>query len=107
MEQKYNEEGFLIAESGSGGEKKKVIHDEEGRIINMRILGEKGAEEWDYEYDEEGDMLKEVYTVKGTLVQITIYTGEDTWYKDIYKDGRVFLRVYYEKEEKVKEEFFN
>ncbi len=38
------------------------------------------------------------------LKKVTVYTGENTSYEELYADGKPFLRVYYKDGNKVREE---
>ncbi len=100
----FNEDGQLIDEMSEDEGEKKYFHDSSGRVIKIRKNSLTGIEEWNYEYNDEGDVTKEIYSFRGSIIKIIVYTDEETRYEEIYRQGKPFLRVYYEKEEKVSEE---
>ncbi len=100
----FNEEGQLIDEVSEDKEEKRYFHDSEGRVIRIRNNSLTGIEEWNYEYNDQDEITKEVYSFQGQIIKIIVYTDEETRYEEIYRQGKPFLRVYYENEEKVLEE---
>ena len=100
----FNEKGQLIDEISENQEEKRYFYDSSGMVIRIRRNSLTGMEEWNYEYNDEGDVTKEIYSFKGAIIKIIVYTDEDTRYEEIYRQGKPFLRVYYENEEKVSEE---
>jgi hypothetical protein len=102
--QTYNDEGRLINEVSNNDEAKKYFHDDEGRVVRIRKNSLTGIEEWEYEYGDDDEISKETYSFQGRIIKVIIYTDDDTRYEEIYRQGRPFLRVYYENEEKIREE---
>jgi YD repeat-containing protein len=105
----YDEQGRLVAEEQSGSVVSETVvsRDAEGRLDARTTTGREGKEDWRYTYDEAGLLLREDYYSKGRLEKSRVYTAEDTWYEEIYRQGEIFLRVYYENDRKVKEEFLS
>ena len=60
-----------------------------------------------YRYDENGEVEREDYYLKGALERSRVYAASDTWYEEIYRSGEVFLRITYQEGQKVKEEFIS
>lgn len=102
--QTYNEEGWLTDEVNDKQETKRYFHDSDGRVILIRRNSLTGIEEWEYEYNEDDEVKKETYSFQGRIVKIIVYTDDDTRYEEIYRQGKPFLRIYYENEEKTGEE---
>ncbi|HUZ16833.1 MAG TPA: hypothetical protein VMV68_00480 [Spirochaetia bacterium] len=61
-------------------------------------------EETRYFYGSDGKLERSETTRNRTLVRITHYTGENSYYEDLFSAGQAVLRAYYEKGNKVKEE---
>lgn len=103
----FDKDGNLLEEKivGETQAEKTFIHDSEGRIINERKIGENGVEEWEYEYNEEGSLEIMTYLIKGSIVSVRTYTDENAYYDELYRNGKPFIRTYYENDEKIDEEF--
>lgn len=105
----YNEQGDVIAQKkiidGEIIEEINYIYDEEGNNIRKKKKGESGIEEWRYTYNASNDLIKEEYLHTGSLEKVTFYTDDDTYYDELYREGKVFVRIHYYKDNKVKEEF--
>ena len=83
----------------------KYFYDEEGRVVREIYTEAAGKGEKRYEYDEEGGVSRESFYRRGRLEKVRIYTGENAWHEEILKNGVLALRVYYTGGEKVREEF--
>jgi antitoxin component YwqK of YwqJK toxin-antitoxin module len=78
---------------------------EDGEIVYERHHTPGVIEEWYYERDAGGDLEKERYVKNSVLMKVTVHTGEKSYYEEIYRNGEVFLRVFFEDGVKVKETF--
>ena len=61
-----------------------------------------------FDYSPENTLRREEYRIRGALERITTYStdgGESSRIEELYREGQVFMRIYFEAEEKVKEEF--
>ncbi len=105
--QYLDDSGKLQREEREGRVKEQVFYSygDEGRLSKKTIIGSTGRAEWKYEYDEEGELLKERLYRRGSLEKLITHTGDDTWYEEIYRSAEVVLRVYYEGGEKTTEQF--
>ncbi|MBN2351827.1 MAG: hypothetical protein JXD23_04585 [Spirochaetales bacterium] len=104
----YDEDGNIVAETttGASGEEVVVTYTYEGdRKKTMRKKSEIGVEEWRYFYKGDGGLEHEDYYRRGLLEMRTTYTNADSWHEEIFRDEEVVIRVYYQKQKKVKEEF--
>lgn len=105
----YDKEGKLLSEEATGDTRKASTvsfeYDSRGRLSIKRVKGPLGIEEWRYFYDDSDKLVKEEYWRRGFHEKTTYYTGEGSYYEEIYRDNEVFLRVYYKNDKKVKEEF--
>jgi hypothetical protein len=108
----YDEEGRIVRieveEQGQKCEQTVHVRDELGRVVETTKRGDRGIERWLFEYGGEGELVREEYHVRGSLEKVTLYSsqGEEARrIEELYREGRIFMRIYYEAEEKVKEEF--
>jgi hypothetical protein len=108
----YDEEGRLVLiEVSEGGEEiERTVHqrDERGRIVETTKRGPRGIENWRFEYGSEEEPVREEYRLRGALERITLYsTEEQLRVEELYREGRLFMRVHYRSEQKVMEEFIS
>jgi YD repeat-containing protein len=105
----YDDKGNLLKEDAASGSsiQSEVTYeyDDKGRLLVKRVKGPLGIEEWRYFYNDADKLVKEEYWRRGFHEKTTFYTEETSYYEEIYRENEVFLRVYYENEKKVKEEF--
>lgn len=104
----YDEQDRVIYEKAVKDE--KLIEEinymyEDGNQVLKRVRTPGLWEVWTYRYDESDELEEERYLRNGELVKVTVVTGEDRYYEDIYRRGEPFLRVYYEDDVKTSEEF--
>jgi hypothetical protein len=102
----YDAEGRVAQENrtGTGAYRSTYGYDGEGRVVRLRRVGSTGTEEWQTEYDAQGDVAREIYLARGRLQRVRVYTGEREWHDDLYRDGRPVLRVLYRDDQKAGEE---
>jgi hypothetical protein len=106
----YDDEGRVveIEVTEEGEQTERTVHrrDARGRIVETTKRGPRGVEHWRYEYGAEDALLREEYRVRGSLERITRYSEQEGLRVDeLYREGRPFMRVHYQSEQKVKEEF--
>ncbi len=104
----YDEEDRVLYEKAVKDE--KLIEEinymyEAGNQVLKRVRTPGLWEVWTYRYDQSDELEEERYLRNGELVKVTVITGEDRYYEDIYRRGEPFLRVYYEDDVKTGEEF--
>ena len=78
---------------------------EQENITEKTRITRDAKEEWEYEYDEEGNLVKETLMRNSRLIKTVTHVDEDTYYEEIYRDGALALRVHFENGIKVSEEF--
>jgi len=108
----YDEQGRLILsvveQDGDVIEQTTHLRSETGAIVETTRRGARGLEHWFFEYGPEDTLEREEYRIRGALERITTYStdgGESYRTEELYREGRIFMRIYFEGEEKVKEEF--
>ena len=65
-----------------------------------------GIEEWRFSYTSDGTLTQEQYFRRGSLEKTTVYTSKTERYEEVYSEGEMVLRVYYQGDAKVKEQVF-
>lgn len=106
----YNQDGIITAKvtrDGDGRITSETNWEYEDGVLIREIRREKGNKtEVNYFYEDDNKTpAREEVIENGTVTQITVYTGEDAWYREIYRKGKPFVRIYYENQEIIKEEF--
>ena len=107
----YDDEGrvVLIEVTDGDGQTERIVHarDGQGRIVETTRRGPRGIENWLFEYGAGKEPVREEYRVRGSLERITLYSAEGEErlrVEELYRDGRLFMRVHYRSGQKVKEE---
>jgi hypothetical protein len=110
----YDEEGRVVRiEVTEGGEEiERTVHvrDAGGRIVETTKRGPRGIENWRFEYGPDEELVREEYRVRGALERVTLYSvqgGERVRVEELYREGQPFMRVHYQSEQKVKEEYLS
>jgi hypothetical protein len=108
----HDEEGRVVeiqvTEGGKQTERTFHLRDSRGRITETTRRGHLGMENWRFEYGPDGTLVKEEYRVRGSLQRISRYSeqeGEPSRVDELFREGELFMRVYYLSEQKVREEF--
>jgi hypothetical protein len=107
----YDDEGrvVLIEVTDGDGQTERIVHarDGQGRIVETTKRGPRGIENWLFEYGPGEEPVREEYRVRGSLERITLYSeqGKERFrVEELYREGRLFMRVHYRADQKVKEE---
>lgn len=78
---------------------------EEEKIKKRTSITRSEKKDWSYEYDDEGNVVRETLIRNTWIEKVIVHTGEDEYYEEIYRDGEPALRVYFEDGAKVDEVF--
>jgi hypothetical protein len=109
-ERSYDEKGLLKAEitttAGSVVETIMYTRDDQDRVTTKIRRGAIGLEVWKYSVDDTGKVTREDYSVGGSLARVTAYGEEKLRTEELYKDGAVFLKVYYDGDTRLREEVY-
>lgn len=105
----YDEQGRLLRQIVEGdGKRIEVLefsYDDEGRKSQKVRKSEKGLEKWKYFYDSEGELVQEKYWRRGALEKNTLYKEDDTRIEELFRNKKLFIRITFKRDEKIKEEF--
>lgn len=83
-----------------------IRYDYEGEKVTEKTSITRAAkEDWRYEYDSNGEVIRETLVRNTWTVKVIEHTGEGEYFEEIYRDGVPALRVYFKDGAKVDEEF--
>ncbi len=106
----YDESGRLAFETTSvkGQEAESIAYerDGQGRVTGKRRRSATGMEVWKYARDDKGEVTREEYTRRGMLAKVTTYGKDKLRTEELYADGELFLKVYYDGDTRLREEVF-
>lgn len=66
-----------------------------GRIKTQKIKGYLFLKRYDYEYDNDGKLVKEVFSLNGVIDKITDYIDAENYVETIYIEGTKSLEIVY------------
>ena len=83
-----------------------IRYDYEGENLSEKTRITRSAkEDWRYEYDADGEVVRETLVRNTWIIKVIEHTGENEYYEEIYRDDVPALRVYFKDGKKVDEEF--
>ena len=107
----FDDKGRLLTETTKAGpavvEQVTYVRDDKGDVITKRRVSSAGQEVWNYTLAADGSVAKEQYLRRGVLQKITLYGTGATRTEELYQDGLLFLKVFYEGDNRVKEELYD
>ena len=110
IDRSYDKEGRLFSEKVSTGgkvvEETAYTRDEKGRAVARERRSSAGLEQWRYTYDSAGKETREEYLQRGSLAKVTVYGEGNTRTEELYENGGLFLKVYFDGERRLKEEVY-
>jgi len=58
-----------------------------------------------YRYNEDGSLFEKRVTRDGVLTEVVVHTGPERHYEERYKDGELYVRTFYQGEDRTREEY--
>ena len=108
VERFFDDRGNVVTEREYQGETEIATlahrYDAEDRLVATERRGEKGIELATFGYGPDGELAWEEHRLRGALESRIVYTGRGSRYEEVVQSDRLSIRVYYEGEEKVREE---
>ena len=108
IQKTFDEEGRLtrriVEREGRIVEELSHYWDDAGNKTQTVRSSAKGLERWNFSYDPAGELTTEDYRVRGSLEKVTNYNQEGR-VEELFRNGKLFLRVTYRNDEKIEEEF--
>ena len=81
--------------------------DEKGREISKLRRSSVGLEAWKKTYSDAGDLSREEYYRKGILVKAILHGEGKLRTEELYKDGELFLKAFYDGDTRLREEVWS
>jgi hypothetical protein len=109
-QREYDEKGHLVGESVHAGEQElsRTEFSWDGdHMSGKRRRTDAGLEEWRYAYGADGELSREEYLSRGNREKVTLYTGKDERTEELYRDGELFLRVFFHGDARTREEVYD
>jgi antitoxin component YwqK of YwqJK toxin-antitoxin module len=110
VKENYDSRGHIIRETtelaGKVIEDNEYSYNDDGKRVRAIRKSASGLEEWIYTYGDNGDLLQEDYFLRGQLEKRVRYADSSTYQEEIYDSGSLIVIAYFEKQDKVKEEYY-
>jgi antitoxin component YwqK of YwqJK toxin-antitoxin module len=111
VERRYDSAGRLSQETmrvkGTVQEVVGYERDKNGKVTSKTRRSSEGLEAWKYSYAESGDLAREEYFERGILVKVTLYGEGKHRTEELYRDGELFLKVFYDGDTRLREEVYS
>jgi YD repeat-containing protein len=109
-ERSYDEQGLLAAETmtGKGAAAQSILYtrDGKGNVVLKSSRGPNGYEVWKYTRDGSGGVAREEYYLRGSLMKVTVNGEGKLRTEELYKGGKLFLKVFYDGDARLREEVY-
>ena len=111
VDRRYDAAGLLAEETitvkGVVSETSDYQHDSGGRVTVRTRRSAAGIETWRYTYTDSGDLRREEYFQRGVLTKVTVHGDGRARTEELYRDGELFLKVYYDGDTRLREEVYD
>ena len=77
----------------------------EKKITQKTRITRSAKEDWQFVYDDSGELQREILVRNDQVVRIIDYLREGEYTEDIYREGKPALRIYFKDGQKIDEEF--
>jgi hypothetical protein len=110
VDRSYDQQGLLAGETvtdAKGGTRTiQYVRDDSGYLLLKSSRGPDGFEVWKYERDAAGAVIREEYSLRGSLMQVTEHGEGKLRTEEMYKGGELFLKVFWDGEVRLREEVY-
>jgi antitoxin component YwqK of YwqJK toxin-antitoxin module len=111
ISRRYDAAGRLSRETrsvnGTVTETVGYERDAKGSVSTKTRMSAEGSESWSYAYSDSGDLSREEYSRRGTLVKVTIHGEKKLRTEELYKDRELFMKVFYDGDTRLREEVYS
>jgi antitoxin component YwqK of YwqJK toxin-antitoxin module len=111
IDRRYDSAGRLSQETtsikGDVTETDAYEHDEKGRVTMKLRRSSVGLESWKSIYSDSGDLSREEYSQRGILVKAVIHGKGKLRTEELYRDGELFLKVFFDGDTRLREEVWS
>jgi antitoxin component YwqK of YwqJK toxin-antitoxin module len=106
----HDEKGRVVTETTLAGdsvvEETRYARNDAGNVTAKTRKSSRGQEAWKYSLDADGKVAREEYFIRGSLEKVTIHGEGKQRAEELYKNGEMFLKVYYDGDTKLREEVY-
>ncbi len=110
VQRRYDSAGRLAQETKTVKETVREIsayeYDEKGKVTTKTRRSSEGLEAWKYSYADSGDLSREEYFQRGIRVKVTLYGEGKLRTEELYREGELFLKVFYDGDIRLREEVY-
>jgi antitoxin component YwqK of YwqJK toxin-antitoxin module len=110
VDRRYDAEGLLAQETTSLKDKvtevSSFVRDSKGRVTARTRRSGQGIEAWHDTFGESGEVAREEYFQRGELVRVTVYGEAKKRTEELYRNGGLFLKVFFDGDTRVREEVY-
>ena len=110
VSRRFDKEGRVSLETrsvnGTARETTAYERDAKGKVTLRTRTAPEGSESWKYAYSDSGDVAREEYSRRGIRVKVIIYGEDKQRTEELYSDGELFLKVYYDADARLREEVY-
>jgi YD repeat-containing protein len=111
IERRYDDAGRLQAETTTTSSGAQTVdswaRDSAGHVTSRTRRSPAGLEGWTYHLRDDGSVAREEYSLRGSLQKVTIYGDGKTRTEELYRDGELFLRSFFDGDTRLKEEVWS
>jgi YD repeat-containing protein len=111
VERGYDDAGRLSQETttvkGTVTQTDSYERDGKGREISKLRRSTEGLETWKRSYTDSGGLSREEYYNRGFLVKVILHGEGKLRTEELYKDGDLFLKVFYDGDTRLREEVWS
>ena len=85
-------------------EERRYRYRADGSVLSLQVIGPAGREAVDYEFDDDGRLVRERVRRRGRLVRVTSYPSPEVRVVEVHAEGDTVLRVTWRGDEPIREE---
>jgi hypothetical protein len=88
-------------------EERHYRYRDDGSVLSLQVVGPSGRETTDYEFGDDGRLLREKVRRRGRLVQMIAYPAPGERVEEVYGAGGTVLRVIWRDDKPIREELLS
>ena len=85
-------------------EQRRYRYRADGSVLSLQVIGASGREAVDYEFGDDGRLVRERVRRRGRLVRVTSYPSPEERVVEVHAEGDTVLRVTWRGDEAIREE---
>ncbi len=85
-------------------EERRYRYRPDGSVLSLQVIGRSGTEAVDYEFGDDGRLVRERVRRRGRLVRVTSYPSPEERVVEVHAEGGTVLRVTWRGDEPIREE---